>query len=219
MKLSWIIVFIVLEFSFSMCANRDADKNPNLGKKYYPNGKLKSVVSYKDSLLDGKAVYYYPNGNIKSQATYTLGVQVNEEFGYYKSGNLEHYLFFDVRGNLRYKIYFDVEGNKVEEKGKPIYLQVIGNKQKNYLGDTITIVPMVGNPYKGGYQIEIYETTYDKKRSLIAEFEFSGGTPLYEHIADAIGDNSLTFLSKIVKDNKVVRVDSAKVKLRILEKK
>lgn len=65
-KLFIIIFFIGLSFSklFS---------HSNILKNYYPNGKLKSAITFSDSVRDGEAKFYYENGNLKEERTYVNG--------------------------------------------------------------------------------------------------------------------------------------------------
>ena len=43
---------------------------------YFENGKIKSEITYKDSLKFGKARYYYSNGFLKEELTYENNIKI-----------------------------------------------------------------------------------------------------------------------------------------------
>ncbi len=59
-------------------------------KEYYPSGKLKSEVNYKNGKLEGIFMDYYKHGKLKYEANYKNGKEEGIARGYYKNGKLEY---------------------------------------------------------------------------------------------------------------------------------
>jgi antitoxin component YwqK of YwqJK toxin-antitoxin module len=58
-------------------------------KEYYPDGKLKAVLNYKQGKLDGIAQHFYENGNLKERANYRKGKRERISTTYYEDGTLK----------------------------------------------------------------------------------------------------------------------------------
>jgi len=43
---------------------------PELKKNYWENGNTRSVLEYKDEMLNGTATWYFENGNKEQEVTY-----------------------------------------------------------------------------------------------------------------------------------------------------
>lgn len=65
----------------------------NVEKEYYPDGTLKSVVTYRGDSPDGPATWYYPNGNKELECTYINGQLEGKVTRWYYNGqyNREDY--------------------------------------------------------------------------------------------------------------------------------
>ena len=57
-------------------------------KSFYPDGKLKSVISYSDTIRSGTAKFYYENGNLKEERNYVNGRVDGTVKLYHKNGKL-----------------------------------------------------------------------------------------------------------------------------------
>lgn len=57
-------------------------------KSFYPGGKLKSEISYSDSVRNGTAKFYYENGNLKEERNYINGKVDGTIKLYHKNGKL-----------------------------------------------------------------------------------------------------------------------------------
>ena len=67
MKNFFIIIFLIgLSFTKLFAQSR-------LIKSFYSNGKLKSEITYSDSIRDGEAKFYYEDGNLKEERNYVNG--------------------------------------------------------------------------------------------------------------------------------------------------
>jgi TonB family protein len=60
----------------------------SIKKSFYPDGKLKSEISYSDSIRDGAAKFYYENGNLKEERNYVNGKVEGTVQLYHKNGKL-----------------------------------------------------------------------------------------------------------------------------------
>src|ERR1700751_4601716 len=58
-------------------------------KEYYNDGKLKSIIVYKDGKKDGEYKTYYNNGKIEISSTWIEGKLNGEAINYYENGKIE----------------------------------------------------------------------------------------------------------------------------------
>ena len=72
-------------------------------KKYYwPNGKLKHIIPYKNGKLHGIEKSYYRNGNPSYEMLFTNGKKCGIEKRYYRNGDIMFEISF--KNNIRYGI-------------------------------------------------------------------------------------------------------------------
>lgn len=83
MKLYYLILLSFVLY----CAVVNAQEIVN--KSFYPNGKLKSEITYSDSLRDGTAKFYYENGNPKEERMYVNGRVEGTVKTYYENGKVK----------------------------------------------------------------------------------------------------------------------------------
>lgn len=83
MKLSSIILLCI--FFFLPGTNAQTV----IQKEYFPDGKIKSEISYSDSLRDGEAKFYYENGKLQEERNYLNGRVEGTVKQYYNNGNLK----------------------------------------------------------------------------------------------------------------------------------
>ncbi len=79
----------------------------------YPGGRIKSITSYADNLLNGTQTSFFPDGNLASQSFYLYGKRDSIFRTYDHHGNLTHefqYLFGELNGR-----------GKWYEEGKLVY--------------------------------------------------------------------------------------------------
>jgi antitoxin component YwqK of YwqJK toxin-antitoxin module len=95
-NLTFILLSIFI-FFFTKCDIKKSDevagtidKNPedSIVRKYYPNGKLSSVVVFKNGMQHGDSKYYYSNGNMKYEVVFQNGKEHGEARHYYQNGKL-----------------------------------------------------------------------------------------------------------------------------------
>jgi TonB family protein len=80
---------------------------------YYPDGIVRSEISYANDVLEGSAVTYYPNGNLMSKKNYSNGIIEGWVIEYYQTGLIkeEYSVNYGVKdGN--YKSYYENGGLK-----------------------------------------------------------------------------------------------------------
>lgn len=66
-------------------------------KDYYPDGIIKSEITFSDTLRDGIAKFYYENGNLKEERNYINGRVDGTVKQYYNNGKL-HQIFSLING-------------------------------------------------------------------------------------------------------------------------
>jgi len=83
-------------------------------KEYYPNGKMKSVLNYKNGQLEGIALYYHENGNLKERVNYRRGKRERTGTTYYESGKLKEEITYEDGEPVLVKA-FDENGKLLSE--------------------------------------------------------------------------------------------------------
>ena len=174
-------VIFMIELLFILSCNQ---KGIHIVKKeYYPDGIIKTAITYIDSLRDGKAISYYENGKIfqeqyykngtedsifkeyysngvlKKQGMYSYGTLMGSVYYYYLDGRIKGYNAKSYKGETFYSIFFDSLGNKTYEDGMSIAPVVadFSNKKIYKSNDTVHIVWCIAEPpdYKNEVQISI----------------------------------------------------------------
>ncbi|GAB4141556.1 MAG: hypothetical protein Fur0041_16770 [Bacteroidia bacterium] len=84
-------------------------------KEYYPNGKLKSELDFKNDLRYGLLKSYYQNGVIKTQGWYINDEREGDWYEYTERGNVENHYYYVNDALHGYQEYFDKKARKAEE--------------------------------------------------------------------------------------------------------
>lgn len=108
MDMKYLLIYIL---SFVMLSGCQATE---IRKKYYPNGQLEEVASYKGEKLHGPYKAYFENGQIRDDGNYENnrmigiwkqwyenGVQMTEST--YKNGHVSNFQFWDKDGKQTVK--------------------------------------------------------------------------------------------------------------------
>ena len=91
----YLIIFLVILLAGILVNAQDIVK-----KSFYPGGKLKSEISYSDSIRNGPAKFYYENGNLKEERNYASGRVEGTVKLYHKNGKLsEMFSIIDGKRN------------------------------------------------------------------------------------------------------------------------
>ena len=80
------IIYLLLIFILQSCKG---DKEIEISKSYYTNGRLREKKSLKNGQLHGKSISYFENGNIKSICNYSKGLSDGLCICYFENGNLK----------------------------------------------------------------------------------------------------------------------------------
>jgi antitoxin component YwqK of YwqJK toxin-antitoxin module len=77
----------------------DADNKIANGffRYYYPDGALKSIITYQHNYKEGPAMEYYPDGLLKDSAVYHDGKKTGMSAGWFHNGNPSYELKMDTR--------------------------------------------------------------------------------------------------------------------------
>lgn len=145
-----VILFLILFISLSGC--QEKSKEDSSEKHYYPTGELEHDISIKDSLLHGLSVTYYKSGKKKYEKHFFEDIPIDHHYYYSEEGKLLAYNFYDVRGHLRYQLFSDTITKNYSQDGKSLYIQ--GEFKESYnKGDSVSLIPIVANPFKSSYSI------------------------------------------------------------------
>ena len=83
-KLKYIyIILIALSLSLSGCWGSD------VGRSYYPSGKIKTSALVRNGLLSGQATMFYESGSKMSEATYKSGVLHGDSVSYFENEKIK----------------------------------------------------------------------------------------------------------------------------------
>ena len=83
-----VVILLIVNILFS-CKEKD---KPVVS--YWPDGKVKSELRYKDGQLDGQCKWYYSNGNPSMEAVYENNVLNGASNRWYENGNLEEKAYY-----------------------------------------------------------------------------------------------------------------------------
>jgi hypothetical protein len=108
-----MICFLVASFLFFfgiwfMTYRKDKEE-----KEYYPNGILKTIVTYTNSQRTVIVKRYYDTGILKSETPYTVKKLDGTKKDYYESGKLKCETFY-VKGKLLGEKIYDENGNEIK---------------------------------------------------------------------------------------------------------
>ena len=121
------MIVIIITFVFA-CQKKEFSK-----KTYFPNGKLKSLVNYKnEAVLDSSLFYYFKNGKLSEKATYRNDTIYYYE--YYQNGNLSVKSQFLGPKNIKNIGWFIRYSDSGSVKDSTEYLLIDG---KEYLNQKI----------------------------------------------------------------------------------
>ena len=159
-----------------------SDSNPEnistgLREKFYPNGKIKSSINYKDGIKHGTAKNYYDNGNLKLSMTYDNGKKTGKSSYYYEDGQLYRESFYinDQLDGLR-KVF---KNGKLKSEipyrkghpGKGIKEYLLNGKLKTKY-PKILVKPIDKRLIDGSYILDIYfSESHVKDKFYVGELE------------------------------------------------
>jgi TonB family protein len=118
----------VLLYAFSVLAQENAVKT------YYPNGSVKSEISFKDTVREGEAKFYFEDGTLKEERLYINGRVEGLVKVYSPNGKLKELIniesgkregptsVFDEDGNYIKDIFFE-NGIQVVQKKNPYIVE------------------------------------------------------------------------------------------------
>jgi TonB family protein len=132
-------------------------------KTFYPNGKVESEVTYKDSVREGEAKFYYENGTLKEERLYVNGRVAGLVKVYYPNGKLKELIniedgkregptsIFDEDGKYIKDIMFE-NGIRVVEKKNP-YITEEPKKEIAENKNELPVIPDIHKRKKQNYEL------------------------------------------------------------------
>lgn len=123
-KNNWFSILILLIISFGCKPNNVIKENtlPSFnniidGRKegkhlYFDNeGRLYSIIEYKNDSINGECIWYFPNGKIRSKVNYYNGKEDGIAYYFYESGVINCYRKWRNGKKIGYATdYYDVSG-------------------------------------------------------------------------------------------------------------
>jgi MORN repeat variant len=177
----WIFLLVALACDFKSSSRKEAaiadslpsrkekGKKNGLVKSYHSDGKLYSVVSYKDGVKDGVSLAYYPNGQVSLELPYANGKRVGQSKRFYESGKL--YQTTEYKDDVQYGWQRQYDGNdklvaelRFENDEPCIGLKEFredGTERENY--PSIVITPIDQLAATGAYTLRISMSDGTKK--------------------------------------------------------
>lgn len=116
------------EWKFFMGQNLDLheegdykDGNPDFPqgafKRYFWNGQIQDIITYKNGKEEGEVKRFYDNGQLESIIMVKNGVRNGPQVGYYKNGNIEYKGNNNDQGHETGEWTFYTESGKLEKSG------------------------------------------------------------------------------------------------------
>ena len=78
-------------------------------KKYYSNGAIKEIRSYKNNLRHQKWTYYYKNGNVHYEKKYKNGKLDGARISYFENGEISFKGGFKNNKRIGEWNYYDID--------------------------------------------------------------------------------------------------------------
>jgi antitoxin component YwqK of YwqJK toxin-antitoxin module len=100
----WISFFDTEKKMIESIGQYDANRKTGVWKTYYPNGNLKSEITYVNNRPDGYAKLYYENGKVSEEGIWKVNKWVGQ------------YLYYHPNGNKAYDWQFNENGKRTGEQ-------------------------------------------------------------------------------------------------------
>lgn len=81
MRAKTCTVLLVFVCALAGCWQKD------LGRSFYPSGKVRTEATVRNGLLDGPATMFYESGAKMSEANYRAGILDGKSVAYFENGN------------------------------------------------------------------------------------------------------------------------------------
>ncbi len=101
-------------------------------KTYYPNGKIESEITYKDTIREGEAKFYYEDGTLKEERLYVNGRVAGLVKVYYPNGKLKELINIEDGKREGPTSLFDEDGKYIKDIMFENGIQVV-NKENPYI--------------------------------------------------------------------------------------
>lgn len=106
-KLFKTMLYALLVLSFCSCHQAEEKV------KYYPNGQIEEICTYRNGKMDGKLVVYYETGVLYGEGRMSKNRFVGEWRTYYPDGRIMTIEKYNRRGKLKTFDSWDQKGNHV----------------------------------------------------------------------------------------------------------
>ncbi|MEM6523635.1 MAG: toxin-antitoxin system YwqK family antitoxin [Bacteroidota bacterium] len=157
-------------------------------KQFYPGGKIKSEIEYKNGKRDGLAKRYYKNGRVHQEITYLNNVKDGEAKTYYENGKLFQLTPYENGYIQGYRLKYRENGELMAEVpyhyGEPcqgmIEYLLNGKRKKHYPSIEVTHYDQIlkSNKYTLRFamsermkKVQFYEGTLDENGCMLNELD------------------------------------------------
>lgn len=108
----WIYFYDSVRTQISCKGNYLDNKKEGVWTEYYRNGKTKSMITYKNNVMDGNVKFFYETGTIAEEGLWRINRWIGEYKYYYPSGKMAYQWTFDENGRRSgLQQYFWENGN------------------------------------------------------------------------------------------------------------
>jgi antitoxin component YwqK of YwqJK toxin-antitoxin module len=81
MRIVWGLAAVLFCLTLGGCWSKD------VGRSFYPSGKVRTEATVRNGLLDGPATMFYENGAKMSEANYRAGLLDGQSLSFYENGS------------------------------------------------------------------------------------------------------------------------------------
>ncbi len=139
---------------------RDTVKD-GLFKEYYPTGKIKAQVNYKQNKREGQLIQYYEDGSVDRKINYVNGVRSGIALWYFENGAIKYYQAYSPEGKSMFDIEYTIDGAIKYINGFTL-LDFTPNGEEFKVGDTLKVNFLVVTPDSCKFQFHIYDDVEKK---------------------------------------------------------
>ncbi len=141
------------------------NKKEGVWQTFYPNGNLKSEITYKNNKQTGPVKIYYEDGTLQETGYWKYNKWVGEYKYYYPNGNLKYHWFFDESGKRTGTQEYFYESGKKQISGQWVEGKETGKITEYYENGNVKKIADFEQGKLNGSVTEYYSDGQIKSRS------------------------------------------------------
>ena len=113
-----ILVRIFIAIFLCRCLISCNGKNSQVKINYFEDGKVKSIKTYKNGILDGQSQWFFQNGNIEQIVHFENGHASGAAYYFYSNGKLKNFTNWreDTVITGRFAEFYNNDSNRVKSE-------------------------------------------------------------------------------------------------------